>query len=115
MLEHETVGQFGDSERGPLGSFLSRRVLAMRHRAEDGLCSPSGGLWRGLPDVPDGEAADGRASSSACPVDHDVGHDPARPHADAETRQLGVPDCELLCPRLQFVYDAFGDPVVSHD
>src|SRR5262249_43722085 len=53
-------------------------------------------------------------ASNTRPVDHHIGHDPARPHADAETGQFAIPDCELLRLRLQTIYDTLGDAVVSH-
>jgi hypothetical protein len=114
VLGHEPVGQASDRERAAFGGLLSRRVVTMGHRSEDGLCPPSGGLRRRLADVRDGEAPDGGAAPSARPIDHDVRHGPARPHADPEARELAVPDGELPCLRLQAVDNALGDPLVSH-
>jgi hypothetical protein len=114
MLGHEPVGQSGDRERAAFGGLLSRRVLTMRHRSQDGLCPPSGGLRCRLADVRDSEAPDRRAAPGARPIDHDVGHGAARPHTDAEAGQLGVPDRELPCLRPQSVNNALGDPLVGH-
>jgi hypothetical protein len=47
VLGHESVGQSGDRECATFAGLLSRRILTMRHRSQDGLCAPSGGLWRG--------------------------------------------------------------------
>ena len=68
VLEHKPVGQSRDCQCAPFGGLLSRRVVTICHRPQDALGSPSGGLWRGLADVRDGEAPDRRAAPGARPV-----------------------------------------------
>ncbi len=88
--------------------------LTMCHRAENGLCAPSGGLWRCLPDARDGEAPDRCAPPRARPVNDDVGHCAARSHANPKAGELGVPDSELAHPWLQPVNNALGDSQTDH-
>src|SRR5262249_17067151 len=114
VFGHEPVSQFRDCQSAPLGGFPPRRVLAMRHRSQNSLCTLSGGLWRGLADVCDGEAPHGSAAPSAGPVDHHVGHGPARSHANAETGKLGVPDGKFARTPLQAISDPLGNSKVSH-
>jgi hypothetical protein len=54
VLGHEPDGQSRDPQRAALNGLLFRRVMTMRHGSQDGLCAPSGSLWRNLGDVRDG-------------------------------------------------------------
>ena len=109
VFGHEPVRQFGHRGRAAFGGLLARRVVPVRHRAQDDLGARSGALRRDLPDCRDGVAPHRRAAPCARPVDDHVGLRAGRAHPHAEAGHSVIPYGELAAVGLQGIHRALGD------
>src|SRR4051812_5281229 len=74
VFGHEPVRQFSHRWGAALRGFLSRRVLAMRHRAQDDLGSRPRVFWSDFANSSNRVAPNRCAAACASSIDYHVGH-----------------------------------------
>jgi hypothetical protein len=114
MLGKKARCQFCDVGHGARAGFVGRRVFSVRHGAENGLRSLSGGLRRDLPNGPYGEPPGWRGATSARSVDDDISFCAGGTNANAKAGQLSIPRRVFFRPNDQAINKPLRDPLAGH-